>query len=94
MRTKVGETWIDPEELAYDVPLYDSPRKCRAICPDGKLRIVVCGVPDTYFSIPARLVYKHKTVQGFVSSCEEGFSFTPYANKKNGGIFNNGSQNE
>ena len=29
-------------------------RRARALFPDGKLRIVRCGLPDTFFSIPVR----------------------------------------
>lgn len=29
-------------------------RRARAKCPDGKLRIVICGIPDTMFTIPVK----------------------------------------
>jgi len=57
MRITLGETWIDPEELAYNtyggVPT-GSGRRGLVRFPDGKLRIVRLRVPDTYFTIPAR----------------------------------------
>ena len=46
------DTWIEPESFCY--PGGGMHRRARALCPDGKLRIVVCGVPDTFFSIPAK----------------------------------------
>jgi hypothetical protein len=36
--------------------------------PDGTLRVVKCSTPDTYFSIPARVAIKGKTVKGFITS--------------------------
>jgi hypothetical protein len=46
------DTWIEPESLCY--PGGGMHRRARALCPDGKLRVVVCGLPDTFFSIPAK----------------------------------------
>lgn len=55
MRVELGATWIDPEELAYPAgSLRQSRRKGKVRFPDGKLRIVTLGVPDTYSTIPAR----------------------------------------
>lgn len=37
-------------------------------CEDGKRRYVrITGEPDTFFSVPARITYKGKTISGFVS---------------------------
>ena len=47
-------TWIQSEEYAYNSPLSRSARRGRVRFPDGKLRIVRLGVPDTYFTIPAK----------------------------------------
>lgn len=73
----------------------------RALCPDGKVRalkrIAICA--DTFFSIPAAISFKGKTVSGFVTvETVEGFStptdddpaivkFVPYAYGKNGNLF-------
>ena len=73
-----GETWIGHEEAAYNVPLAGSGRFGRVRFPDGKLRRVRLGVPDSFFSIPARVTLRGKTVSGFVTvdSAEE-FIFVP-----------------
>lgn len=65
------DTWIDAEELAYNVALRASPRRGRVLCQDGKVRSCRLGIPDTYFSIPAVLSYKGKTVSGYVT-CDDG----------------------
>ena len=44
-------TWIDPEEYAY--PNGGMHRRARVMF-NGKLRMARAGIPDTYFSIPAR----------------------------------------
>ena len=89
-RTTAGETWLDLEELAYNVPLRQSPRKaCVRITanpfspdiplPCGELRRVTVGVPDTSFTIPAILRYRGKRVRGFVTVLygTEEYSFIP-----------------
>src|SRR5687768_10494637 len=48
------ETWIESEEQKTTRGWY---RRSRAICPDGVLRLVLAGVADTWFSIPARCRY-------------------------------------
>ena len=68
----IGDTWLEPEELCY--PHGGMTRRAKAICEDGKLRVVKCGIPDTFFSIPAKL----GAAKGFVSSEESGFHFTAY----------------
>lgn len=46
-------TWLEPEEITY--PSGAMIRRARAINADtGKLKVVRCGIPDTYFSIPVR----------------------------------------
>ena len=72
----VGETWLEPEELCY--PNGGMTRKAYAICEDGQKRIVTCGIPDTYFSIPAFRIIRGKRVKGYVSSDETGFHFKAY----------------
>jgi hypothetical protein len=42
--------------------------RARAICPDGKCRIVRLSITgDTYFSVPATVKYRGKTVSGFIT---------------------------
>jgi hypothetical protein len=57
MRHHLGKTWIDPEELAYNTyggSPSGSGRRGKVRFPDGKLRIVRLGVPDTACTIPAK----------------------------------------
>jgi len=44
-------TWIEAESITY--PSGSMIRRCRALCEDGKLRIIKCGISDTFFSINA-----------------------------------------
>lgn len=75
MRVKLGPTWLDPEELAYPAgSLRQSRRRARARFPDGRLRIVVVSIPDTYFSIPARSAHHG---HGYLDVGEGEFRFTP-----------------
>lgn len=73
----------------------------KALCPDGKVRKVkrIASTPDTYFSIPASIKYKGKTVAGCVHLknvadpqnppvFEDAVIFSPYLYRKNGNIFN------
>jgi hypothetical protein len=80
------ETWLDPEERAY--PNGAMRRRGRAIVrpnryapdiplPYGTFRAVRAGIPDTFFSIPAIVRYRGKTVRGFLT-CDDGtYVFTP-----------------
>ena len=81
-----GLTWVEPEDLAYPRGGFtrralvriranpNQPNKLKDLV--GLLRIVHCSIPDTYFSIPARLDHKHK---GFIchDAETEEFTFTP-----------------
>ncbi len=71
-------TWLEPEELTY--PSGAMIRRCRALCEDGKIRVVICGMPDTLFSIPARARIGGKSVRGYVTSDESGYLFRAYTN--------------
>ena len=85
MKTHRGDTWLDPEEYAYPAgSLRQSRRYCGARCPDGKIRRVKVGVPDTFFSIPATARVSGRTVAGFVSVSDStgDFTFTPYTYRK------------
>jgi len=51
LRMKQG-TWVEAEAFCYaGMGMH---RRARALYPDGKLRIVRCGPPDTFFSVPVR----------------------------------------
>lgn len=78
--TVIGETWLEPEELCY--PNGSMTRKAYCKCEDGKMRVVTCGIPDTYFSIPGFYRTHKARVKGFVSSDESGFKFTAYQQKE------------
>jgi len=82
-------TRLDPEEYAY--PSGGFHRRGKAILranphnpvllPYGEVRAVRASIPDTYFSIPARLRdSKHGTVKGYLSIDDGEFTFTPEAN--------------
>jgi len=68
-----NDTWLEPEELCY--PGGGMHRRCRAIFPDGKARVVKAGIADTAFTIPAN----HSAFgSGFIDHKEgEGFRFHP-----------------
>lgn len=72
-------TWLEPEELCY--PNGGMTRRAYATCEDGANRLVRCGIPDTFFSIPGSTTIKGKTVKGYVKSDEEGYKFVAYAPK-------------
>jgi hypothetical protein len=83
-------TSVDSEEMAYPSGGIRAGRRGRVQCPDGVVRTVLLGVPDTFFSIPASLCYRGTRVAGFVSIASDGsgeYCFTPYSYRKNGNIF-------
>ncbi len=52
------------------VGMWHIPSHGRAICPDGIIRCFrITGQADTFFSIPAQVRYKGKTVTGFITTC-------------------------
>lgn len=71
-------TWLEPEELCY--PSGRELRKAYAKCEDGELRVITCGIPDTFFSIPGFYKKDGKRVRGFVSvdtsTDDGGYKFT------------------
>lgn len=80
------DTWIDPEERAY--PKGGFTRKGRArvrrntldpdiVLPYGEVRSITLAIPDTFFTIPARLRYKGKRYKGYVSMEGGEYAFTP-----------------
>jgi hypothetical protein len=83
----LGATWLEPEHLTYPrggftrracVRLTRNPHNPIEL-PYGELRIVRCSVPDSFVSIPARLVHRGKAIRGFVSNRNEEYTFTPEA---------------
>jgi hypothetical protein len=73
-------TWLQDEAFAY--PNGGQNRRGAAICPDGKLRIVWAGIPDTFFTVPAHTRINHKYVAGYLSivdpAGEAVLRFQPY----------------
>lgn len=53
--------------------------RARALCPDGRLRVVKLALcADTFFSVSARVSYRNKTVAGFVTfASDSGLSTDP-----------------
>jgi hypothetical protein len=89
VKASAPATWIDPEEKAYPaggftrkgrVRLERNPHNSIAL-PYGEVRAVRLSIPDTFFTIPARFVYKGKTIRGYVSRDDGDFTFTPEASK-------------
>lgn len=80
---RLGATWVADESYAYNTYAGGhsrSQRRGKVRFPDGKLRVVVLGVADTFFSIPAHGRVNGRYVSGFVSvSTAEEFEFTPIA---------------
>ncbi len=75
-------TWLEDEAFCY--PRGGQTRRAYAVCEDGKLRLVKCGIADTFFSIPGSTKIDGKTVQGFLSSNDEGsLKFTAFKPKEN-----------
>ncbi len=73
-------TSMDPEEYAYPAgSLRQSRRFGRVLCSDGTVRRVKLGVADTFFTIPAVLKIKDKTVHGAVSSLPHSVQIHPSA---------------
>lgn len=86
--SELGPTWLESESWAY--PAGGFTRRayvelrlnmCNPLdLPYGRRYLVKCSIPDTYFSIPARLIYRGKTIRGYVSvnHCDvPRYTFTP-----------------
>lgn len=82
------DTWIEAEEYAYPrggftrrayVQVRDNPSFPNLLPAtlDGERRLVKVSIPDTYFSIPARLKVKGQTYRGYVSVDDNGAYFVP-----------------
>jgi hypothetical protein len=77
----MSTTWLQPEEFAY--PAGGQTRKGAAVYPDGRIRRVWAGIPDTFFSIPAHGRIKRKYLAGFLT-CDDGiWTFHVYEGNKN-----------
>lgn len=65
-----------------------------ALCPDGKLRKTkrMSVAADTFFSVPASIRFRGKTVAGYITIDDGTVRFIPYKNRKNGNIFNEAVQ--
>ena len=59
-------TYLQPEECAY--PKGGQTRRGMAIYPDGVVRRVYAGIPDTYCTIRAHGNFKGKYVRGYLST--------------------------
>lgn len=88
-----NSTWIDPEERAYPHGGFTRRGRVRIVrnsthpdspdLPYGEIRAVRVSIPDTYFTIPARMRVRGKTYRGYVSLGHADHPgelvFTPYA---------------
>jgi hypothetical protein len=81
-------TWLDPEEAAY--PHGGFTRRGRALIarnehapldlPYGQVRAIRASIPDTWWTIPARMRYRGERVRGFLTLDEDGaYQFQPEA---------------
>lgn len=81
-------TWIESEEMTY--PSGGFHRRAYAILRKnehnpielayGEKRVVICSIPDSAFTIPARLKWKGRTIKGYLSSFSDAtLAFTPEA---------------
>lgn len=71
-RHNIGQTWLDPESLAYSTPtgtVHGSRRRALVECEseDRKLRTATVGVPDTVWTIPAYIWRGGRRVHGFIT---------------------------
>lgn len=85
MRTTYAKgTWLDAEDLAYPSGAINAGRRARAVCPDGKVRVVRVGVPDTFSTIPGAARIGGRYTSGFVTVAEDEdgkelwVTFTPF----------------
>jgi len=62
------------------------------LCPDGRRRTAQVKIPDTFYTMPARVKAYGKTVSGFVTGYEQDgqpdYKFIPYSYGKNHSVFN------
>lgn len=70
-------TWIECESYAYETGQGAFTRRAYVelqrnqhnpiLLPYGERRIVLCSIADTFYSVPARLKHRGRTVKGFIS---------------------------
>lgn len=60
----------------------------KALCSDGKIRSLkrIAQTADTFFSVPASVVVKGKTVAGYISLDDDIVRFHSYTYRKNGSL--------
>lgn len=60
--------------------------RARAMCSDGRIRSTkhLSNTADTFFSVPASVEVKHRTVSGYITITDEGVRFIAYTYGKNG----------
>ena len=68
-------TYLEPEERAY--PNGGQTRRGLAFYPDGVVRRVYVGIPDTYFTIPAHGIWHGRYVHGWVE-CDDTLDSQTY----------------
>jgi hypothetical protein len=83
-------TFLEPEEKAY--PKGGFSRRGSAILqknehnpvdlPYGEIRDIRASIPDTYFSIPAKLRYNKRKILGFLTYFDNEYYWTPEADPK------------
>ncbi len=69
--THRGDTWLEPEDYCY--PRGGMTRRARVRFPDGKLRVLRCGIPDTWFSVPVR----KSDGDGYITTRDDGPTGAP-----------------
>lgn len=97
LKMMLPETRLDREDTAYGDRGSVFGRRGTAIVvrnkfnpipdlPYGEIRPIRAGIPDTFFSIPARLRFRGRTVKGFLTvqgnSKGHAYLFTPEIDAK------------
>lgn len=74
---------IVQETFIYPMPFGSLRKVTNVLCEDGKFRNAhIVSEPDTYFSIPAVVYVKGKTVRGFVS-CDHNDDYLDAVDMRN-----------
>ena len=92
--TRMGETWIDPEEFAYGQRggVYRRRGKARLLhnsyhrgdenLPYGQIVSFKASIADTYWSVPAKIRIKGKTIVCYVRLGDSEFEILPEGNSQ------------
>lgn len=75
----LGETWLEAEAAAYPNGGFGRRAYVRL---DGKLMIVWCSIPDTFFTIPARVTINGQRVSGYITTTDSGQELEFHRNKE------------